>query len=174
MPSRRREAADPSRQFRAVHGTHGRAPLRRFDEGGCDGDRRRYRWHDLRRHLVRRAASRASARHGSAQPLSWTHDRLSLVDVKSIGAGGGSSPGSMPGGTSACRAAERRLGARTGRLRPRAAREPTVTDASLVLGYLDPDYLPRWAHEARPQTRRKPLSGRNVAEPLGISSRSGR
>ena len=39
------------------------------------------------------------------------------------------------------RAAQRRLAARPGLLRPAAAREPTVTDADFLLGYLNPDYF---------------------------------
>ena len=68
---------------------------------------------------------------------------LNSLDIASLGAGGGSiarvdaggilhvgpeSAGAMPG---------------PGLLRPAAARAPTVTDANLVLGYLDPAQLPR-------------------------------
>ncbi len=65
---------------------------------------------------------------------------MASVDVKSIGAGGGSIAWIDPGGLL-------RVGPQSARAEPGPACyaaggiEPTVTDAALVLGYLDPDYF---------------------------------
>lgn len=95
--------------------------------------------------------------------------RVPMVDVNAIGAGGGSvawidaagglrvgphSAGSVPG--PACYG--------------RGGTEPTVADASIVLGYIDPAYfaggrftlLPELAHEA---------VEKKIAQPLGLSPR---
>ncbi|MCK7501027.1 MAG: hypothetical protein MZW92_70970 [Comamonadaceae bacterium] len=55
-----------------------------------------------------------------------------------------------------------------------AAQEPGVTDADLLLGYLDPDYFLGGEHDAR--QRRRPRGGidEKVAEPLGVTSAPGR
>ena len=70
----------------------------------------------------------------------WHHRYLvglPMVDVETVGAGGGSiarvESGALQG-----RSAERRRRARA-RLLRRGGVEPTVTDANLVLGYLNPD-----------------------------------
>ena len=80
---------------------------------------------------------------------------LSAVDIKNIGAGGGSIAWIDPGGLLRVGPAERRGPART-RCYGAGGTEPTVTDAALVLGYIDPDYFlggrmrlsPDAAHEA--------------------------
>jgi N-methylhydantoinase A len=65
---------------------------------------------------------------------------MASVDVKSIGAGGGSIAWIDPGGLL-------RVGPQSARAEPGPAcygtggTEPTVTDAALVLGYLDPEYF---------------------------------
>ena len=65
---------------------------------------------------------------------------MASVDVRSIGAGGGSIAWIDPGGLL-------RVGPQSARAEPGPACygtggvEPTVTDAALVLGYLDPDYF---------------------------------
>ena len=72
----------------------------------------------------------------------WTGDIIgaSTVDVRSIGAGGGSIAWVDPGGLL-------RVGPQSAGSVPGPAcyggggREPTVTDAALVLGYIDPDYF---------------------------------
>ena len=92
--------------------------------------------------------------------------RVPMVDVNAIGAGGGSiawiddagglrvgpqSAGSDPG--PACYA--------------RGGREPTVTDASIVLGYLDPRYFAGGAIELDPDLAWDAIRER-IAEPLGL------
>ena len=92
--------------------------------------------------------------------------RVPMVDVNAIGAGGGSiawlddaeglrvgprSAGSDPG--PACYA--------------RGGREPTVTDASVVLGYLDPRYFAGGAIVLDVERARDAIRQR-IAEPLGL------
>ena len=92
--------------------------------------------------------------------------RVPMVDVNAIGAGGGSvawlddagglrvgprSAGSVPG--PACYA--------------RGGREPTVTDASIVLGYLDPRYFAGGAVDLDPELARDAIR-EHIAEPLGL------
>ena len=92
--------------------------------------------------------------------------RVPMVDVNAIGAGGGSiawlddagglrvgprSAGSVPG--PACYA--------------RGGREPTVTDASIVLGYLDPRYFAGGAFDLDPELARDAIR-EHIAEPLGL------
>ena len=89
------------------------------------------------------------------------------VDVKSVGAGGGSiahvdtggllhvgpqSAGSVPGPVCYGRGGER----------------PTVTDACLVLGYLDPDFFLGGAMRLDVEAARRAIA-RDVAAPLGLS-----
>ena len=66
-----------------------------------------------------------------------------MVDVSTIGAGGGSIAWIDKGGL--LRVGPESAGAqpRPGVLRPRRAREPTVTDANLVLGRINAELLPR-------------------------------
>ena len=92
--------------------------------------------------------------------------RVPMVDVNAIGAGGGSiawlddahglrvgphSAASDPG--PACYA--------------RGGREPTVTDASVVLGYLDPEYFAGGAVELDVERARDAIA-RRIAGPLGL------
>ena len=92
--------------------------------------------------------------------------RVPMVDVNAIGAGGGSiawldeagglrvgphSAASDPG--PACYA--------------RGGSEPTVTDASVVLGYLDPSYFAGGAIELDVERAREAIRAR-IAEPLGL------
>ena len=92
--------------------------------------------------------------------------RVPMVNVNAIGAGGGSiawlddarglrvgpqSAASDPG--PACYA--------------RGGREPTVTDASVVLGYLDPGYFAGGAVELDVERARDAIA-RHIAEPLGL------
>jgi N-methylhydantoinase A len=93
--------------------------------------------------------------------------RTSMVDVNSIGSGGGSiawldaakglrvgphSAGSEPG--PACYGA--------------GGTEPTVTDASVVLGYLDPEHFAGGRLKLRPELSREAIE-RVVARPLGLT-----
>lgn len=64
---------------------------------------------------------------------------LTAVDISSIGAGGLDRLGRLPR-PDAGRPQERRLGPGPGDLRPRGE-EPTVTDATVAMGLIDPDYF---------------------------------
>jgi N-methylhydantoinase A/oxoprolinase/acetone carboxylase beta subunit len=93
--------------------------------------------------------------------------RVPMVDVNPIGAGGGSvawidaagslkvgphSAGSEPG--PACYG--------------RGGEQPTVTDASVVLGYLDPDYFAGGMLKLQPELARAAIE-KHIAQPLGMS-----
>ena len=71
----------------------------------------------------------------------------------------------------ACRAAERRRRARAG-CYGRGGTRPTVTDACLVLGYLDPDYFLGGAMRLD-ATRPPRRSSTHVGEPLGLDVERG-
>jgi len=94
------------------------------------------------------------------------HMKLPLVDVRTIGAGGGSvgwldrmnvlhmgpqSAGAVPG--PACY--------------DKGGDEPTCTDADLVLGYLDPDYYLGGEMRLRPDLAEKAIREK-IADPLGM------
>jgi N-methylhydantoinase A len=91
---------------------------------------------------------------------------IRAVDVKSIGAGGGSIVWIDPGGL--LRVGPRSAGADPGpACYGRGGIDPTVTDAAVVLGWIDPDYflggrLPLDAGAALATVER------SVAEPLGL------
>src|SRR5262249_42839481 len=73
-------------------------------------------------------------------PYTGHPTRLSSVDVRSIGAGGGSIAWVDPGGL--LRVGPQSAGADPGpACYGRGGAQPTVTDAALVLGYLDPAYF---------------------------------
>ena len=93
--------------------------------------------------------------------------RVPMVDVNAIGAGGGSiawldaakslrvgphSAGSEPG--PACYG--------------RGGTDATVTDASIVLGYIDPGYFAGGSMSLQPDRARKAIE-QNIAKPLGMS-----
>ena len=61
-----------------------------------------------------------------------------------------------------------------GLLRRSGGAEPTVTDADLVLGYLDPGLLPRRPDGARRRRRATRRSSERIADPLGLTRRGGR
>jgi N-methylhydantoinase A len=72
------------------------------------------------------------------EPFSGHHTGLASVDVRSIGAGGGSIAWVDPGGL--LRVGPQSAGAEPGpACYGRGGARPTVTDAACVLGYLDPD-----------------------------------
>ncbi|MBI3968456.1 MAG: hydantoinase/oxoprolinase family protein [Chloroflexi bacterium] len=106
-------------------------------------------------------------KRGSGLPL-----KTASIDVVEIGAGGGSiahlgslgllqvgpeSAGARPG--PACYAFGRA---------PAERAEPTVTDADLVLGYLDPDYFLGGAMRLRRDLAERAIA-QKIAQPLGIS-----
>ena len=87
--------------------------------------------------LVRGGAPRGEA------AWNWHHRYLiglPMVDVQSVGAGGGSI--ARVESRARCRSGRRAPGAQPGPVcYGRGGTEPTVTDANLVLGYLNPDYF---------------------------------
>ena len=92
--------------------------------------------------------------------------RVPMVDVNAIGAGGGSIAWLDDAGGL-------RVGPRSAASDPgpacygRGGREPTVTDASVVLGYLDPGYFAGGAIDLDVERARDAI-GRRIAEPLGL------
>lgn len=92
---------------------------------------------------------------------------IRAVDVKSIGAGGGSIVWIDPGGL--LRVGPRSAGADPGpACYGRGGREPTVTDAAVVLGWIDPGYFLGGRLALNAAAAREALE-RSVAEPLGMS-----
>lgn len=92
--------------------------------------------------------------------------RVPMVDINSIGSGGGSiawldSAGGL------------RVGPRSAGSEPgpaaygRGGELATVTDASIVLGYIDPDYFSGGALQLKPDLARNAVG--KIAEPLGMS-----
>ena len=92
--------------------------------------------------------------------------RVPMVDVNAIGAGGGSIAWLDDAGGL-------RVGPHSAASDPgpacygRGGREPTVTDASVVLGYLDPDYFAGGAIGLDVERARDSIRER-IAEPLGL------
>lgn len=92
---------------------------------------------------------------------------LSSVDVKNIGAGGGSIAWIDSGGL--LRAGPQSAGAEPGpACYGRGGSEPTVTDAAVTLGYLDPGYFLGGKIALDAAAARASIE-RVVAEPLGLS-----
>jgi N-methylhydantoinase A len=92
---------------------------------------------------------------------------LSSVDVRSIGAGGGSIAWIDPGGL--LRVGPQSAGAMPGpACYARGGTEPTVSDAAVALGYLDPAYFLGGRIALDPQRARDAVRSR-IAEPLGMS-----
>ncbi len=92
---------------------------------------------------------------------------LTSVDVNAVGAGGGSIASVDTSGRLQVGPAS--AGARPGpACYGHGGREPTVTDANLVLGYLDPDYFLGGERRLRPD-RAAAAIGERVAGPLGLA-----
>ena len=92
--------------------------------------------------------------------------RLPMVDVHSIGAGGGSIARVVEGG--AIRVGPVSAGATPGpACYGQGGREPTVTDASVVLGYLNPAFFAGGELKLNPDLAHRAIRER-VAEPLGL------
>jgi len=91
---------------------------------------------------------------------------VSAVDVHSIGAGGGSIAWIDAG--SALRVGPRSAGSRPGpACYDFGGTEPTVTDANVVLGYLDPDAFLGGRRRLRDDLSREAVE-RHVGDPLGL------
>ena len=92
--------------------------------------------------------------------------RVPMVDVNSIGAGGGSIAWIDTGG--GLRVGPRSAGSEPGpACYGRGGTDPTVTDASVVLGYVDPAYFAGGSLRLRPELARAAIE-RAIAGPLGI------
>ena len=96
------------------------------------------------------------------------HTVLPVIDVASIGAGGGSIAWIEPG-TGLLKVGPQSAGASPGPVCYGAGgTEPTVTDANLVLGRIDPDYfLGGTQHLDKPRAEK--VIGERIADPLGMS-----
>ncbi len=95
---------------------------------------------------------------------------LSAVDIKNIGAGGGSIAWIDAGGL--LRVGPQSAGAQPGPACYGAGgTEPTVTDAAVVLGYIDPDYFLGGRMRLSAQAARDVVA-RDIAEPIGIDVES--
>ena len=93
--------------------------------------------------------------------------RVPMVDVNSIGAGGGSIAWIDSGG--GLRVGPQSAGAEPGpACYARGGTEATVTDASIVLGYLDPAYFAGGTLGLDPALAAQAV-GERVAKPLGLS-----
>ena len=93
--------------------------------------------------------------------------RVPMVDVNSIGAGGGSIAWIDQGG--GLRVGPQSAGAEPGpACYGRGGTDATVTDASIVLGYLDPAYFAGGTLELKPELAAKAIEEK-VARPLKLS-----
>jgi N-methylhydantoinase A len=101
------------------------------------------------------------------QPFRGHMTGFPSVDVKSVGAGGGSIASVDAGGM--LRVGPKSAGAVPGPVcYGRGGSEPTVTDAALALGYLDPENFLGGAMALDVAAARSAIQSR-VAEPLGLS-----
>ncbi len=93
--------------------------------------------------------------------------RIPMVDVNTIGAGGGSI--ATVDGAGGLRVGPQSAGSEPGpACYGRGGREATVTDASIVLGYLDPSYFAGGTMSLDPVLSENVIDER-VAKPLGLS-----
>jgi N-methylhydantoinase A len=93
--------------------------------------------------------------------------RVPMVDVNAIGAGGGSI--AWLDAARSLRVGPRSAGSEPGpACYGRGGTDPTVTDASIVLGYIDPDYFAGGSMKLHADLARNAVE-RNVAKPLGMS-----
>jgi N-methylhydantoinase A len=93
--------------------------------------------------------------------------RLPMVEIRTIGAGGGSIAAVDAGGR--LTVGPRSAGAKPGPVcYGQGGSEPTVTDANLVLGRLDPDYFLGGAMTLDLEAARDAVS-RRIGEPLGLT-----
>ncbi len=90
--------------------------------------------------------------------------RLPMIDIHSVGAGGGSIAFRDAGGS--LRVGPRSAGANPGPACYGIGDEPTVTDADLLLGRLDPDFFLGGAMRIRPERSRRALEalGRRIGK----------
>ena len=92
--------------------------------------------------------------------------RVPMVDVNAIGAGGGSIAWLDDAGS--LRVGPHSAGSEPGpACYDRGGENPTVTDASVLLGYIDPDYFAGGSLTLRPEMARQAIQ-RKIAEPLSM------
>ena len=94
--------------------------------------------------------------------------KVPAIDLAEVGAGGGSILWIDAGGALAGRAAQRRRGRRGRSCYGQGGTEPTVTDANLVLGYLNPGHLVGGALKIDAAKARAAIAEK-IARPLGMS-----
>jgi N-methylhydantoinase A len=117
--------------------------------------------------LVRRGRIPWTRETWIGQPFRGHMTGFPSVDVRSIGAGGGSVAWVDPGGM--LHVGPRSAGAVPGPACYGAGgTEATVTDASLVLGYLDPDYFLGGTMTVDVEAAARSITNK-VAEPLGLT-----
>ncbi|ROP99479.1 N-methylhydantoinase A [Stella humosa] len=93
--------------------------------------------------------------------------RVAMVDVNSIGSGGGSIAWIDRGG--GLRVGPQSAGSEPGpACYGRGGEKPTVTDASVVLGYVNPEYFAGGAMTLRPDLAEKAIRD-HIAGPLGMT-----
>lgn len=93
--------------------------------------------------------------------------RVSMVDVNSIGAGGGSI--AWIDGAGGMRVGPRSAGSEPGpACYGRGGEDPTVTDASIVLGYINPEYFAGGTLQLYPEKSYAAIK-KKIADPLGMS-----
>ncbi len=93
--------------------------------------------------------------------------RVPMVDVNAIGAGGGSI--AWIDGAKSLRVGPHSAGSEPGpACYGRGGTDATVTDASIVLGYIDPQYFAGGSMSLTPELARKAIEQR-IAKPLGMS-----
>ena len=94
--------------------------------------------------------------------------RVSMIDINPIGAGGGSI--AWLDGAGGLRVGPRSAGSEPGpACYGKGGAAATVTDASLLLGYLDPDYFAAGSVALKPDLARVAI-GEGIAKPLGLSA----
>ncbi|MCC6469507.1 MAG: hydantoinase/oxoprolinase family protein [Alphaproteobacteria bacterium] len=93
--------------------------------------------------------------------------RVAMVDVNSIGAGGGSIAWIDRGG--GLRVGPQSAGSEPGpACYGRGGDKPTVTDASVVLGYVNPDFFAGGSMKLKPELAHRIIADK-VAKPLGMT-----
>ena len=117
--------------------------------------------------LVRRGATPITRETWIGRPYLGHMTGFPSVDVRSVGAGGGSIAWLDGGGM--LRVGPRSAGALPGPVcYGKGGREPTVTDAALTLGYIDPDFFLGGAMKLDADGARNAIAS-NIAAPLGLS-----
>ena len=92
--------------------------------------------------------------------------RVPMVDVNAIGAGGGSI--AWIDGAGSLRVGPQSAGSEPGpACYGRGGEQATVTDASVVLGYIDPEYFAAGSLKLSPETARRTIES-TIARPLGL------